>query len=232
MATLILPGLYQISLGYAHAYIVDEGGELVLVDTGLPGRREHILAAIADIGRRQEDLRHIVVTHCHPDHMGSLKELKEATGAITYAHADDAPYIGGLQRPPTPALGSLGGALQKALALLTPRPSPVAVDVVLSDGDTVGPAELHVVHTPGHTPGHICLLWERHGGVLFIGDAAVNVLGLRPPPALFTVDMEQAKESLRRIASLEFQTACFGHGAVLKGRAHAAFRHLVERLAR
>jgi len=232
MATLVLPGLYQLTTGYVHAYLLDVEGELTLVDAGLPGRGEHVLSAIGDLGRKREALRHIVVTHHHPDHVGSLKELKDATGATVYAHLADAPYVRGEQNPPSPQLTGLARAAAQAMGRLTPKAPPAPVDKEVRDGDAIGPAQLKVVHTPGHTPGHICLLWEQHGGVLFVGDAAVNVLGLRPPFPMFTVDMAQAKESLRRIASLEFQMACFGHGGILKGQAHAAFRRLVERLAR
>jgi glyoxylase-like metal-dependent hydrolase (beta-lactamase superfamily II) len=232
MATLVMPGLYQITMGYVHAYLVEADGELTLVDTGLPGRGQRVLSALSDLGRGKEALRHIVITHHHPDHMGALKELRDATGATVYAHQADAPYIRGEKAPSIPQLTGLARIAAQALGRLMPAASKTAVDWEVQDGDEISPARLRVVHTPGHTPGHICLLWQRHGGVLLVGDAAINVLGLRPPPALFTLDMDQAKESLRRIAGLEFQVACFGHGGILKGKAHVAFRRLVEQLAR
>ena len=232
MATPVVPGLYQITMGYVHAYLVEADGELTLVDTGLPGRGQRILSAVSDLGRGREALRHIVITHHHPDHVGALKELRDATGAITYAHSADAPYIRWEKAPPTPQLRGIARIASQALVRLVPTAPQATLDREVQDGDVISPAQLMVVHTPGHTPGHICLLWERHGGVLLVGDAAINVLGLRPPPALFTLDMAQAKESLRRIAGLEFQVACFGHGGILKGEAHAAFRRLLEQLAR
>jgi len=92
---------------------------------------------------------------------------------------------------------------------------------------------MQVIHTPGHTMGHVSYLMPGHGGVLFAGDAAGYVFGrLGKPVLIFTEDMVAAKESIRKLAALEFDTACFGHGGVLKGKASVEFRRYVERRAR
>jgi glyoxylase-like metal-dependent hydrolase (beta-lactamase superfamily II) len=107
------------------------------------------------------------------------------------------------------------------------------VDVEVADGEELAIAGgIRALHTPGHTPGHLAFLLPRDGGVLFAGDAAANVFRLGMPIGMFTADRQQAKESVRKLAALEFEVACFGHGRVLKGEANLKFRRLAEKLAR
>jgi hypothetical protein len=88
---LLVPGLYELAVGQVNCHLLDAGDEgLVLVDTGYPGSAAAILEAVESLGRRPDDLRHIIVTHLHEDHAGSLAELKRQTGAASYMHAIDA----------------------------------------------------------------------------------------------------------------------------------------------
>ena len=114
------------------------------------------------------------------------------------------------------------------------KPTPVAADHQINDGDELPIAGgVRVIHTPGHTAGHVSFFVEGHGGVLFAGDAAGNMFGrVGKPLLMFTEDMDEAKESMKKLAELEFDTACFGHGRVLKGKANMAFRRYIEKMAR
>jgi ribonuclease BN (tRNA processing enzyme) len=85
----VVPGLYAIPLGWVNAFLIDSDA-LVLVDTGIPDSADMILHAVQVIGRKSSDVRHILVTHCHPDHAGSLAEMKKRTGASAYMHPLDA----------------------------------------------------------------------------------------------------------------------------------------------
>ena len=229
----IVPGVYGIGMGYVNAFfIVGEDG-LTLVDSGLAKKKDTILGAVAGAGRQPADLRHILITHHHIDHIGSLAALKEATGAKCYVHPADSPIVRGEEPQPGPNPGSLLGKLAGPLLSRLSPPAPSAdVDVEVGDGDELPLAGgIKAVHTPGHTPGHLSFLLPSKK-VLFVGDAAANMLRLGLPIGMFTADREQAKESIGKLAVLEFDVACFGHGRVLKGEANLRFRRLAEKLAR
>ena len=85
----IVPGLYEIPLGGVNAFLIDSD-ELTPVDTGTMNSADTILEAVQAIGKKHSDLRHILVTHCRPDHAGGLAELKKRTGALVYMHPVDA----------------------------------------------------------------------------------------------------------------------------------------------
>ena len=230
----IVSGVQAIGMGYVNAFLITGDDGLTLVDSGLPRKKDSILSAVAGAGRQPADLKHILITHHHIDHMGSLGDLMEATGAKSYVHPLDSPIVRG-DRPqpgPNPAslLGKFAGPL---LARFGPAPTTAPVDVEVADGEELAIAGgIRALHTPGHTPGHLAFLLARDGGLLFAGDAAANVIRLGMPIGMFTADREQAKESVRKLAALEFEVACFGHGRVLKGKANLKFRRLAEKLAR
>jgi len=229
----IVSGVYGIGMGYVNAFfIVGEDG-LTLVDSGLAKKKDTILGAVAGAGRQPPDLGHILITHHHIDHIGSLAALKEATGAKCYVHPADSPIVRGDEPQPGPNPGSLLGKLAgPLLSRMSPPAPPADVDVEVADGEELPLAGgIKAVHTPGHTPGHLSFLLPSKN-VLFVGDAAANMLRLGLPIGMFTADREQAKESIGKLAALEFDVACFGHGRVLKGEANLRFRRLAEKLAR
>ncbi len=238
MAEEVLPGVYAIKIrwGYVNAFLLPGEDGLTLIDSGLPGQARTLLHAIGAIGRSPGDLKHIAVTHHHVDHTGSLANLVQATQAKVYVHPLDAPIVRGERPVPGPNPKSILGKIVGPLVVRLPayRLEPAKVDHELQDGETLPVAGgLMAVHTPGHTAGHLAYLMPGHGGVLFAGDAAGNLFGrLGPPLGMYTEDMVQVKDSLRKIAGLEFDAACFGHGSVLKGKASAAFRRYVEKMAR
>ena len=141
----------------SNCYIVgsESTKEGLIIDPGDEARE--ILKSVKDLGL---DIKIIVLTHGHIDHIGALKEVKEATGAEVAIHTDDAQSLhGGGQ-----SLGALFGLSYEA------PPSP---DRLLKGGDSIDVGDLHfmVLHTPGHTPGGICLLGH---GMVFTGDTLFN----------------------------------------------------------
>ena len=105
----IIPGLSQISLGYVNAFLLEHDGQLTLIDTGVPGSEDKILAAVKELGHAPRDIRNILVTHLHADHAGSLKALKERTSATAWMHPEDAQMVrkGEILRPLDPRPGIL-----------------------------------------------------------------------------------------------------------------------------
>jgi glyoxylase-like metal-dependent hydrolase (beta-lactamase superfamily II) len=227
----IIPNVHLVpEMRGANAYLL-LGETVTLLDAGMPGAEEAILGYMEELGREPGDLGRIVVTHYHLDHVGSLAALRARTGAQVLAHPGDAPFISGEQQPP-PARSVVMRALFRLAAPLMPHAEPAAVNGDVEDGDRLdllGGAT--VVHVPGHTPGSIALHFpvER---LLICGDVINHRQGqLGPPPKAFTVDMDQALASLRRLAELEFDVLCPGHGPPLVGGADEGVRAMVRGLA-
>src|SRR5262249_41445988 len=167
--------------------------------------------------RRPADVRHLLVTHAHPDHIGSLAAIRVATGAAVYCHPADAEVVttGRGIRPLTLSRGAISWLVWRLfirpILRRPPQVEPAPVDHHLSDGQVLPIAGgLTVVHAPGHCAGQVALLWAAHGGVLLAADAAANVAGLRLSPAYEHLD--EGGRSLRRLAALDFRVACFGPG--------------------
>jgi len=140
----------------SNCYIVGDetNKEGMIIDPGAEANR--ILKNVNDLGL---EITFIMLTHVHMDHIGALKEVKEATDAEFAVHADDAES---LQMRPSSDMSPF----------FSPQPPPLP-DRLLKGGDSIDIGNLHfiVLHTPGHTPGCICLLGE---GVVFSGDTLFN----------------------------------------------------------
>ncbi len=221
-----MPGVHRLMIwmGMVNVFLLEREGELALVDAGTPADGRAVLRALAGLRRDPREVRHILVTHYHGDHMGGLAALAAATGATVYAHTLEAPVVRvGAERPPLQGRGFDGHLLAALVNTLESRPpaaSPVHRE--LAGGERLDIAGgLEAIHTPGHTPGHLVYLWHGAGGVLFTGDAAANNDG-GPAPGIVNEDTMGADESFRALAGREFEVACFGHGASITRGARAA----------
>ena len=222
----IVSGVRAIAFGYVNAFVLHGG--TTLIDSG-PSKNGRRLRRALDPRR---PLRNVLITHHHIDHIGPLSRF--ASDDITvWAHPADAAVIRGDVPPPTPASRNLiERAGVWAVENLGPKRASARVDRELSDGEQI-PIEdgLVAYHTPGHTAGHMSFLMPSKR-VLFVGDAAANYLGrLGPPVGIYNEDHDEVRKSIARIAALDFDVACFGHGRALKGDACAAFRRLAEKVA-
>jgi glyoxylase-like metal-dependent hydrolase (beta-lactamase superfamily II) len=233
----VVSGVYRVGNFYVSAYVIAQD-EVTVIDSGLPKRQDALLKAVAEAGRKREDVKHIALTHHHVDHTGSLAALIAATDAKAYIHPLDAPIVRGEKEAPGPNKTIMAGrVLGPLMDRISPKLQTIESLQETNDGDELPAAGgMTAIHTPGHTAGHLAYLWRQSGGVLFAGDAAGSVMGLGPPVGamggMFTEDTAAAKESFRKLATLEFEVACFGHGGPIKGKAHAAFRRAVEKLAK
>ena len=203
--------------------------DVTLVDAGLRGRSANILNEVRRLGYKPSDVAHIIITHHHADHVGSLAELKNATGAKVMAHPADAPYIDGTLPQPGPArpkwLSRMLSPFNSMWAAM-----PAEVDRLLNDGDELPIlGGIKILHTPGHTPGSICLFIPQEKLVI-VGDLLAHRFRLSLPSRLFTVDMSQEVKSIKRLASLEFNIIAFGHGGPILREARQAVTHFAEKL--
>ncbi len=227
----ITTGVHQISSSNVNSFIIDGDEGVTLVDTLVPGKRKVIAAGLAKIGRSVEDVTAIVLTHSHFDHTGSGAPLQLASGASVYASEADAPAIRGHERPPAPPISDIVIPLKWMMRIL-PGAKPMAVTHLVAENKAAGlPEDLRAIDTPGHTPGHTSFLLSREGGVLFAGDAARATRKGAITRGWFNRATPQVDASLRHLAELDFEIACFGHAPPLTTGAADAFRRFADSLA-
>ncbi len=222
----VAPGVHVVSLGFPNAVVLEDDNGPVIVDTGWPKSEGKIVDALKNIGFSPNEVQKIIVTHLHPDHTGSLAELKRITGAPVVMHAIDAEEVrkGVSGRTMKLRFGMVPLILFLRIlpgAILTNLP-PTEIEENVNDGDTLDLAGgIDVLHTPGHSAGHIALYLPRDGGILIVGDLAINVMGFRSVP--FAEDHSVVLSSLKRVAQLQFNTAIFMHGKPITGNASQQF---------
>jgi glyoxylase-like metal-dependent hydrolase (beta-lactamase superfamily II) len=188
------------------------GEQAVLVDAGVPGDDVKILAAMAKLDVKPEDLSLIVVTHSHSDHCGGLRALHQATGAQIAVHEADAEVLRlGVNAEVRPA--SLLARLLMLLPVGESGYEGVEPDTVFGDELDLYPFGVNgtVIHTPGHTPGSASVFLA--GGVAIVGDLIMGFsLARGPRRPIIATDPDQAQESIRRLLELGVRTFYAAHG--------------------
>jgi hydroxyacylglutathione hydrolase len=218
----VTEGIYLIpEMGMSNAYLVEDGDKLLVIDTGLPGHAKKIISYVKSLGKDPRSVETVVLTHPDLDHSGSTAELKQLTGAKVAIHQDDAPRLAG-EKPWSEAKGA-AGFMTRMVGLFI-KLKPVPPDISLKEGEKLGP--LTVLETPGHTSGSISLY--KVGTALFSGDALLtNGKGLFQEPRM--VNEELGRESIRRMATLQFEYLLPGHGAPVEGNASEKLKDFVNR---
>jgi hydroxyacylglutathione hydrolase len=211
----VVRGIHQIEgVRGANSYLVQHGSDRTVIDTGMPGNEKKILEYAHRLGVEPANLKFIILTHPDIDHSGSVAELKSLTGAKVAIHELDAPRLAG-EKKLKEVRGPLGAVFGVMSVFM--RFTPVRPDILLRDSDNI--LDLKVIHTPGHTDGSICLF--REDEAIFVGDAMRTDSKGRPhlPSGPMTANMEQAKESLKKISTRRYGALLPGHGPPIRGGA-------------
>jgi glyoxylase-like metal-dependent hydrolase (beta-lactamase superfamily II) len=228
---LMTEGIRRYDDGIVNWYLIEDAGGLTAVDAGFPPAWQILLSSLGTLGRPLSDLRAVVLTHAHIDHVGFAARAHEEAGATIYVHEADTPL---LRNPLNMARSERGPlrylnqpATRQVLLRAVMSGAPFAQRVqeyqTYSDGETLDvPGSPTVVFCPGHSDGHSAL-HLRDRGVLFVGDAIVTrdpytgLLGPRLVAAAATKDTGRNLESLDRLRDLEAQLLLPGHGDPFRG---------------
>jgi glyoxylase-like metal-dependent hydrolase (beta-lactamase superfamily II) len=222
-----------------NSYLVVEGGEVTIVDAGLPGDRRALLAELESLGLTLDAVRALLLTHGDSDHIGFAKWLWEQQGVPAHVHAADVERARLEVKKAATGWGPVKvGPMSRFLwysarhgGLRIPPVGEVTTYAAGPEAVLDLPGSPRVVHVPGHTPGSVAIHVPAVDAV-FLGDAMTtrNVLtGVEgPKPAPFTLDPAQAAESLDRIEALDATWVLPGHGPAYDGGAPAAVRLIRE----
>jgi glyoxylase-like metal-dependent hydrolase (beta-lactamase superfamily II) len=226
-------GISHLKILFVNAYFVEtpetEIGSWVLVDTGMPKSGGKILRFADKLFGKTRKPTAIILTHGHLDHAGSALFLAEYWNVPIYAHRLEMPYLTGKSDYP-PQDPTVGGPLAFMSRLLSSTGFDLRnrVQQISESGEILEMPGWQIIHTPGHTPGHISL-FRKSDKTLLAGDALttmnsdswVSVLaerrGFHPPPAPFTSDWQAARRSVEILAELEPYAVGAGHGKPIRG---------------
>ena len=230
----IAPGIRRLGTGKVNVYLIEETGGITIVDAGLPGYWGDLQAELGLMGRSIEDVRAVLLTHAHTDHIGFAERIRRERGVAIRVHEADAALArgevkqkneGGGKTRIGPALAFLVFGLRKGFLGL----KHVAEVSTFGDGATLDvPGAPRVIHVPGHTAGSAALHLPDRDAIL-VGDAFVtlNVMSGSTGPQLFpnfNADNRQALESLGRFDGLEAGLVLPGHGVPWTGGLAEALR--------
>lgn len=190
----VLEGLRTVQIEYADSldtevYILECEGGLILVDVGFtPLCHENIQTELDSMGKKWEDIKMIIITHAHGDHINNLKQVFELTNAVTV----------------------IGDGDEDALEKRTGVPA----EIILGQGDIIGACgNIEIIHVPGHSPGNLCLYLPKYKAIIagdtIFGDSEGT---LEAPPEKYCNDADLAAKNLSILADYDFDALLLSHG--------------------
>jgi glyoxylase-like metal-dependent hydrolase (beta-lactamase superfamily II) len=231
----VAEGIHRVEDAFTNWYLVEDGAELTVVDTGVPTSWSSLHQALGQLGRRADEIRAVVLTHAHFDHVGFAERARKELGVPVYVHENDVPLAHHPRRYShedyrLPYYLTQVQALPIVAALLRGRafwPTPIEKVERYCDGTLPVPGSPQVVFTPGHTLGHCALHFPERDAVI-AGDAIVMTdpytakTGPRIVVGAATADSQRNLDSLDALAATAAKTVLTGHGDPFTGGAEEA----------
>ena len=227
--------IYPVKLGIETSFII-KGDGVILIDAGTPGKLNKFLKAIKKAGISPGDIKLIVLTHAHWDHIGSLNDIKHATGAKVLIHSAEKDWIEKPLKPLPPGFTCAGKIFVKFVQLIIPfiKIQPTEADITFEDEFSLHEYGIpgKIIHTPGHSPGSSTVILDS--GDIFSGDMAMNTLPLRVSPniAALGYDMQLVIKSWEKILEFNPMRVYPAHGKpfpaeIIRGKIkkHAKLNH-------
>ncbi|TSA45726.1 MAG: MBL fold metallo-hydrolase [Deltaproteobacteria bacterium] len=196
--------IYPVKLGISRCYLIQGEKGMILIDCGPPKKVRAFLAVLDKLSLNPAEIKLITLTHGHWDHIGSAVVIKNVTGAQIALHREEKEWLEKSLKPMPPGVTGWGRVLARILAISLPwiHIPAAEVDIVLDDREF--PLSGYgipgrIIPTPGHSRGSVSVLLDT--GDAFVGDLAMNVLPLclRPGLPIFAENIEQVRESWKRL---------------------------------
>lgn len=224
--------IHTVKLGYSNAFLIEANNSLSLVDTGLKNNQKKIERLLQEKGFELKDIKQIIITHAHPDHVGSLAELVSATNAGVWVHEIELGIMRGeslIQNIAAKDLSPIGSILQA----IAPKPErfDFTIDRELKSSEQILTG-FEVVHLPGHSMGQIGL-WQESSKTLIGGDVMMRLANrLTMPIKAFSVDWEETKKSILKVGALKPDSLYLGHGKPYIGNAQKPLEVILKRISK
>ncbi len=229
----VAPGIHRLPVGGCNVYLVGTTSGWALIDAGWPRSESAIRTEAESLFGPGVPPHSILLTHAHPDHMGSAATLSAAWEAPVFVHPEDLPYTRGgvlsddLLDPVGRVFWAVARLLpDRAIARMNASPLKDAVNPLPDpEAGIPGLPGWECIHVPGHTPGHV-VFFRRSDRVLVAGDAVLTaplwgmltvVPRLARPPWFVSWDWPRTNEGLATLAGLEPRVVATGHGVPLAG---------------
>jgi len=208
--------IHTIPLGVSQSYII-QGKSAVMIDGGAPKKAKAFIKGIDRTSIKPKDIKLLIMTHGHWDHIASARDIKNITGAKIAMHRREKNWLEKSLKPIPPGVTLWGRIFAKIMAMFMPLVHIPATNVdIILDGEEFPLAEFgiagKVISTPGHSSGSVSILLDT--GDAFVGDLAMNAFPLRLSPGLpiFAEDMQKVKDSWKLLLDSGAKTIYPAHG--------------------